>query len=229
MLISGALLVLLQPAVWNYSGEWRGIKAGVVQVTINPDKASSQAVLHMETTGLVGKLYKVKSDYTSTYDGSFCSSGVTVVSAEGSKRRESSVVFQQPPGSARLMERDPARDAVIEKKTINVPPCVHDLMASLSRLRSMKLEVGKSFELPLSDGRKSVSARVEVQKAEHLRVHSETYKTVQLEAFLYNGVFYRRKARLLLWISDDERRLPVRIQIQQPFHIGTITLDLEKQ
>jgi hypothetical protein len=41
-------------------------------------------------------------------------------------------------------------------------------------------------------------------------------------------VLYRRKGRLFVWISEDERRLPVQIRIQMPFYIGTVTLQLEK-
>jgi hypothetical protein len=222
-----ATAAVAEPLTLNYSAEWRGLRAGSAQLTVKPGAGQSQADLHVETVGFAAKLYKVDMLYTSVYDGSYCASALSTLANEGKKRRETKVQFQQPPGSATLVERDLIGNTVVASKSIAVPPCVHDLMASMGKLRSMKLEVGKSFELPLSDGKKSIQARVAVNKREKLRIHSATYETLQVEAFLHNGVFYRKKGRLLIWLSDDEKRLPVRIQVQQPFWIGTVTIDLE--
>ena len=46
---------------------------------------------------------------------------------------------------------------------------------------------------------------------------------------LFNGVIFRRKARLFIWLTDDARRLPVQIQVRMPFYLGTVTLQLEKE
>ena len=46
---------------------------------------------------------------------------------------------------------------------------------------------------------------------------------------MFNNVIYRRKARLFVWLTDDARRIPVRVEIDMPFYIGNVTLDLEKQ
>jgi hypothetical protein len=54
------------------------------------------------------------------------------------------------------------------------------------------------------------------------------FKATRYEAFLFNGVLYGRKGRLFVWISDDEKRLPVQIRVQLPFYIGTVTVQLEK-
>ncbi len=44
-----------------------------------------------------------------------------------------------------------------------------------------------------------------------------------------NGVIYTRKGRLFVWITDDARHLPVQIQLQMSFPVGTVTLQLEKE
>ena len=46
---------------------------------------------------------------------------------------------------------------------------------------------------------------------------------------LFNGVIFRRKARLFVWVTDDARRLPVQIRVQMPLLWGTVTLRLEKE
>jgi len=71
-------------------------------------------------------------------------------------------------------------------------------------------------------------ARVEAQAKETLKTPAGEFSTIRYEAFLFNGVLYGRKGRLYVWLSDDERRIPVQVRVQLPFYVGTITLQLEK-
>jgi Protein of unknown function (DUF3108) len=50
---------------------------------------------------------------------------------------------------------------------------------------------------------------------------------MRYEVFLYNGVFFSKRARLFVWISDDERRLPVQMKVEMAFYIGDITVQLD--
>ena len=127
------------------------------------------------------------------------------------------------------LERDLVKDRIVNSKEIDVPPCVHDEVAALQRLRTMRLEPGETIEFPVSNGKKSASVRVEVLNRESIKTPSGVYKTIRHEAFLYNNVLYRRKGRLLIWLTDDERRLPVRIRVRLRFYIGTVTLDLVRE
>jgi hypothetical protein len=80
-----------------------------------------------------------------------------------------------------------------------------------------------------SDGKKTVSAKVEAQQREQIKVPAGTFQTIRYEAFLFNGLLYRRPGHLYVWLTDDARKLPVRIQVRLQFTIGTITLQLEKE
>jgi hypothetical protein len=116
----------------------------------------------------------------------------------------------------------------VERKKIDVPACVHDVIAGLVRLRALRGDVGSSIELPLSEGEKTVFARVQALRTEVLQTGASTYTTICYEAFLFNGVLYKRKARLFIWISTDDRRVPVRVRIQLPFYVGTVSVELER-
>jgi hypothetical protein len=60
-------------------------------------------------------------------------------------------------------------------------------------------------------------------------VPAGTFKTIRYEAFLFSNVLYRRDGHLYVWLTDDGRKLPVRIQVRLQFAIGTITFQLEKE
>ena len=56
-----------------------------------------------------------------------------------------------------------------------------------------------------------------------------SYDSLQCEAFVFNNVLYRRRGRLLFWLTDDERKIPVQVRFKLPFYIGTVTLELIKE
>jgi hypothetical protein len=103
------------------------------------------------------------------------------------------------------------------------------VISALEKLRTLRLPAGKSVTLPVSNGKKSVEARVDAQGVESVETPAGKFRAVRYEAHLYNGVLYRRKGRLFVWLTDDERRLPVRIKFQFPFYIGSVTIELEKE
>ena len=109
-----------------------------------------------------------------------------------------------------------------------MPACVHDVLGGLFYLRTLELEPGQSVEIPVSDGKRSVMAKVEAQQREELKVPDGTYKTIRWELYLFNNVLYRRPARLYVWLSDDRRKLPVQIRVRMPITIGTVTLQLAR-
>ena len=80
----------------------------------------------------------------------------------------------------------------------------------------------------MSDGKKSVSAKVEAEKREEIKTDAGTFKTIRYQAYLFNDVLFRRNAHLYIWLSDDARKMPVQIQIRLQIAIGTITFKLSK-
>jgi hypothetical protein len=92
----------------------------------------------------------------------------------------------------------------------------------------MNLQPGQSVQIPISDGKKSVSAKIDAQEREEVKTKLGTFKTIRYEASIFNGVLYKKNARLQVWLTDDARHLPVQFRARMPFPIGSITLQLEK-
>ena len=213
-----------------YGAQWRLMRAGSARIAWSGTGANRAASLQLETSGLAGKLYKVDDHYSVSYNGGFCVSSSLMKANEGKKRREITVTFNRTPGKAESIERDLLNNnAVVSSREIDVPACVHDTIAALARLRTLRTEPGKSVDLPISDGRKSARVRIEALKREKVRTPAGEFNAIRYEAHLFNNVIYRRKARLFVWLTDDARRIPVRVEIDMPFYVGNVMLDLEKQ
>jgi hypothetical protein len=225
-------LATSQPAtpgreLFHYNIEWRLITAGKAHVEWLPG-ASPEVKLRVESTGLVSKLFKVADEYTAVFNSALCVQSVQLHTEEGNRHRETRISFDSRERRASYLERDLVKNSTLLAKEIEIPPCVHDVVGGLFYLRTLGLEPGQSTQVAVSDGKKSVTARVEAQVREDVKTPEGVFHTMRYEIYLFNGVLYQRSAHLNIWITDDRRRLPVQIRVRMPVTIGTITLQLEK-
>lgn len=217
------------PEVLTFSIEWRLINAGTANVSLERSGTGWQTHLNLESAGLVSKLYKVDDHLTAHYENQFCIENSTLNAQEGKRRRDTHVTYDTTRNKASYLERDLIKNTVVRQSEIDISGCVHDVVGALVFLRTQTVEVGHSIELPMSDGKKFVAVRVEAQEREELKINKDVYKTIRYEAFIFNKILYARSGRLLIWLTEDGRHLPVQIQIRTGFPIGTVTLQLEKQ
>ncbi|HVX66041.1 MAG TPA: DUF3108 domain-containing protein [Bryobacteraceae bacterium] len=215
----------------SYNVEWRFIHAGNARLVWSPSngmRGGWSTHLHLESAGLVSRLFKVSNDYSSQLNDRLCVVSSLLRANEGTRRRDTIVTFDAARRKANYVERDLVRNTSISQEN-DVASCEHDVIGALYQLRAMRLEPGRSAELPVSDGKKSVIGRVEAQERETIKTDFGSYRTIRYEAFLFNNVLYRRQGRVFVWLTDDDRRLPVQIRVRLPIYIGTVTLQLEKE
>jgi hypothetical protein len=217
---------------FHYNIEWRLFTAGKakVELTTAPQlRPTTQVNLHLESIGIVSKLFRVEDNYTANMSSGYCVQNLQMTTQEGNRQRETKITFDAETRKASYLERDRARNnAIILAQEIEVPACVHDVIGGLFFIRTLNLEPGQSAQIPVSDGKKSVMVKVEAQAREDVKTPLGTFKTMRYEVYLFDGVLYKRSAHVNLWISDDRRKLPVQIRVRMTFTIGTINLQLEK-
>lgn len=209
----------------TYDIEWRLIHAGSAVV----DTQKTSARLKLESAGMVSSLFKVDDAYGVTYEEPFCATSSTLDAQEGKRHRETRVTYDRAKNRADYIERDVLKNAVLHTYDTAIPNCVHDVLGALISLRGLELKPGESAQIPVSDGHKTASVKVEAQERDEIKAAGTTYKTIRCEPFLMNGVVYNRKGRVFVWLTDDARRLPVQIQLRMSFPVGTVTLHLLKE
>jgi hypothetical protein len=210
----------------QYGVEWRLVRAGMARVTWTPGESGYTADLHLESAGLVSKLYRVNDDYRASVDGNACARHVLFRAEEGKRRRETTIDFNA--GKVQYVERDLVKNNIATQKELETPPCVYEYMGALMKLRSMRLEPGQSTQIPMTDGKKFSNVKVDAEERETVRIGAVTYNTMRYEIHMFNGVLIGRKARMNVWITEDARRLPVQLRVRMSVLVGTITLQLEK-
>ena len=210
----------------RYTVEWRLITAGWARLDYD---AQNTARVHLESQGFVSRLYRVNDNYLAVLDQALCTSTVSMQAEEGSRRRETLITFDKERKRIRYLEKDLVKNQVLQDKAMVSGGCVNDIIGGLMRLRTLKLEPGQTLSLPLSDGKRLATVKVESEAKEDLKTPAGTFAVTRYLVNVFDGVLYNRKGTLQVWVTNDERRWPVQIRARLPFYIGSITFQLEKE
>jgi Protein of unknown function (DUF3108) len=211
-----------------YNVEWRLITAGKAKVQWRREQPGWQINVHIESAGLVSKLFRVEDDYSANLNDGLCAISSQFLSHEGSRVRETKIIFDGEARKAKYVETDRLKNTVVLSKETEIPACVHDVAGGLYFLRTLNLEPGQSTTEAVSDGKKSAIAKVEAQVREDVKTPAGLFHTIRYEVYLFNGALYKRPAHLNVWLTDDARKLPVQIRVRMSITVGTINLQLEK-
>jgi hypothetical protein len=215
----------------DYSIEWRLINAGKARLTWNAMPNGSPTAgdvrLHLESAGLVSRLYLVNDNYSATLTSGLCAQSSLTMAQEGPRHKETRVTYDYAQRKASYLEKDLVKGSFVAQE-VEIPSCVHDLIGGIMALRFQRLDPGKTAQMPVSDGKKFVLAKVESQRQEVLKTSFGNVNTVLYQIYLFDNILFRRSGRLHIWITDDDRRLPVQLEVRLQFTIGTITFRLDK-
>lgn len=100
----------------------------------------------------------------------------------------------------------------------------YDTLSSFFFFRSMPLQVGSSYFIEIFDCKKLWNTEVQVLRREEIETPLGKFKTVVIKPLLkFEGIF-ARMGDMYIWLTDDERRIPV--QMKSKVKIGSITATL---
>lgn len=214
----------------TYNITWSIFPAGQVVSTVKQLGAGPEDAYAIDATarsdGFVSLLYRIDNTYHSVFDPrTLCSREITRTINEGRRHKQTRIVFDAAKRVAILDERDMGKPNHPRKHADNaIPACVEDIVTAFYDLRSQPMQVGDKIHIPVNDGSKTHEVIVDVQAREKIQTPMGPRYAFRLEPRAL-GDLYKKKGRLLIWISDDAERLPLRIKAMML--IGTITGNLQ--
>lgn len=137
------------------------------------------------------------------------------VDEQGSRRRDSEAVFDASSCSMTWTEHDP-NDPSRPARVITSPfsGTVQDLASAFYFLRLQPLEPGRTFQVPLWDSGRIYPIPVTVVEKKKMKTVIGEVQTVRVDPEIFGeGRLLRGKGEAAIWLTDDARRLPVRIRI----------------
>ena len=110
------------------------------------------------------------------------------------------------------------------KTTCEITKSTYDALSSFFFFRSVPLQVGTSCFIDVFDCKKLWNTEVQVLRREEVVTPLGRFKTVLIKPIMkFEGIF-ARTGDIFIWLTDDDRRIPV--QMKSKVRIGSITATL---
>jgi Protein of unknown function (DUF3108) len=214
----------------SYELTWRIFAAGTVTATLTRTGQGAEDPFEVRTTaqsrGFVSLVYNVQDEFRSRFNPQpLCSEKISKTINEGRRHKKIQILFDSVRKMAILSEHDLDTPGTPDKHTENaIPACVQDVVSAFYFIRLQQLRVGDEIQLPINDGSSTSEVRVDVRAREKIETSLGPREALRVEPSVFGGLL-KRKGRMLLWFSDDEQHLPLRIRAIMS--VGTITANLK--
>ncbi|MCF8051204.1 MAG: DUF3108 domain-containing protein [Desulfobacterales bacterium] len=206
---------------------WGVIPAGEATLEVLPTrvvdgKRAHHFVLTARTNSFLDVFYKVRQRIDAYPDlGLNRSLLYEEVHTVGHRKRDARIVFDWENMEARYIDFGKV------KKQVALDPGALDPLSVFYYSRMFDPSRHPVLERPVTDGERCVIGRAAFVGRESLRVQGKTYDTFLIEPELKDvgGVFEKSKdAKIQIWVTADDRRIPVRLRSKVA--IGSFTGDL---
>ena len=171
---------------------------------------------------------RVKDRYTSLVDPiDFGVSKSIKLLEEGKSRRDQTAIVDRANGRINFTDRDlanPKNAPRIKEKPS--PVWVQDLLSTIYFVRTQPLNEGDVVLIPISDGGEVYNIEVIAGKRLEVKTGVGKFKTIELNAKVFDGRYIRRSGEMLVYITDDANRIPVRARVKTSG--ATVTVDLKR-
>ncbi len=210
----------------------RGIAVADLNFSVEHALNGSDFLIKAEakSKGTVAKLfaYKFYQNLQSTVDDENFSVLKTVKRDEQKERvRNSTAVFNYKNREVTYIESDPndtARAPRIVASSIETG--LQDMVTGIYTLRRLPLAVGKTFEVTISDSGLVYKVPVRVTAREEIKSILGKTWCFRIEPEIFGEKrLIEQKGSMIIWITDDSRRVPVRSQINS--NIGRVEVKLK--
>jgi hypothetical protein len=137
---------------------------------------------------------------------------------EGKYKRDFSAVFDQVNNIA-----------YAEDKHYPIPPYVHDVVSAFYYIRTLDYSasrIGQKSMLENFYKDSTYSLAVKFLGRQRIEVDAGTYDCIILEPLIKEGGLFKSEGRVLVWLTDDERKIPIKVSTK--IIIGSIDAELRE-
>jgi hypothetical protein len=201
------------------------VTAGTATVTVKEKKPSYGSTAYYivaegRPTPLLSKMYTLYYKADTLLDAySLLPQRGSLYSEEGTRHRMKTTVFNQTAKKASYE----VQTRTLVKKDLAVPGFTQDALSAVYVLRSIPFKAGEKFNMPVSDNGNIYRVQMQVGASDPLQTPLGTINALRVVPVI-SGPDKTSPRGLALWISEDARRLPLKMEAQLLVGKFTITL-----
>jgi len=146
----------------------------------------------------------------------------------GKRVRVSEAIFDHETKKVTWSEHDPNQSQAPRTSVTDFMEPIQDVLTAIYFLRTQRLQVGRSFEVPLSDAGRVYRLSVAVVERTKIKTAIGHVNVLRIEPALFgeNGMVRSQRGTLSIWITEDSRHLPVKAQLK--INLGTFDIKLKR-
>jgi len=195
------------------------IPVGTAELESKYENGETSITLRVRSNAAISNIYPVDDLVEARHVGSFIMAKIR--QQEGSFRSDE--LFTINPGKKRVTWFDNLSGRSLQT---TVPTAdVLDSLSAIYYLRNRQLEVGRTETLHIYDSETYAEVPVEIVTREEMRLPNLTkVNTLVVRPLRKTSGIFRRTGDVLIWLTDDTNKVPVRIVTSIPF--GKVTVEL---
>jgi hypothetical protein len=213
------------PEKFVYDLTWTGVKAGTASLELTSEGEKSKITSRAQSADWVSVFYTVDDRVESVFSRNpslpyqMKQLNYKLNTREGKHRKNKEVIFD--PYKNKGVYIDHIRN---EKKEFDLPDPIFDPLSSFYYVRSLNLVVGKSVFVTVFDSKKVWNVEVQVLRREKISLPTGTFDTIVVKPLMKSEGIFSRKGDILIWLTDDTKHIPVKMQSKVV--VGSITATL---
>lgn len=218
------------------SGEWFKfrihyglINAGYATLEIQEAVRNNKSVYHAigkgHTTGMSRFFFKVEDVYESYFDKETGNPYQFIRKIdEGGYTKDQEGFFNQ--STNRVLVKDYKNKS---ENTYIIPEGAQDILSTFYYLRNYptidKLKIGESIAIDMFFDNETTKFKLKFIGIEDIRTKFGVISTMVFRPLVQSGRVFKEQESLTVWISNDDNKLPIRIEAK--LAVGSIKADLE--
>jgi hypothetical protein len=213
----------------SYDVSWSSyLTAGTATTTVKEKKASFNSTAYYivaegRPTPLLSKLYSVYYKIDTLLDTfSLLPQRGTVYSEEGKRHRFKTTQFDRP---ARKVNFEYKADTTV-KADFPTSAVTQDALSAIYVLRAIPMKTGDKMTMPVTDNGINYKVQFEAGALEKVRAPIGERSATRIRLSVVDDKNQTVGRNVAIWISDDARRLPVKLTADLP--VGSFNLLLRE-
>lgn len=211
------------PETLHYRLMYANIKVGESTLRIEKEGDNIAIFSDADSSGIVSIFFnvtdRVKSTLTMDDDGKLIPLSYRLKLKEGGYKRDKEVTFDLTGG--KITSQD-----FIKKTTqsIDISADFVDPLTGIYILRDRELEIGRSEFIKVYDTEKFWDVEIQVLRKQTVKTPAGTFDTIVVCPLLQSEGIFKKSGPVEIFITDDERKIPVRMLTK--VSIGTVIAEL---
>jgi hypothetical protein len=201
----------------RYSVGWAGtgmnVEAGSISLAV---EGEYRFVVRAETAPWVARFFEARELFATRTDALLLPQLHEREQHEGARHVTRAVVYDHASGVVRL-GRTAEEAAAPEAVVLPLAPHARDAIAALFYARTLPLEPGMRYRIPVNEAGRSLVVDLAVAGRESIQIQGKTWPAIRLTPAIEQRVTRRRAVTAELWVSDDDRRIPLLVTVDAPF------------